>query len=1040
MKELDNPGRGDCLFYSLSAGLIHYIQTCPDREQAKALWDKWGVLSGLAESTMKEGLHPITFEEIEELDLSDNPTKETDLKIRLQFSLRKIAAETLIKRSNDLFFSQCNPESEQYQLRQAKINQLNDQLKEYDDVFQQVEILEQPSRLLQAEIKKIRENNGYLETKETLELNTQRLNSLNAIKTEIAFLKLKTMQNSEEISQLRNQRSLLTTNQIEHDPIYINLRNLVDFYKTPRDEDYLSHNIFQYSPVVTDLARDLAKAKASDSEIIQYSLQEKIRPLLIQGVNEIKKRYVWGNAEHAASVLTALGVNSSIQKKGEESVKLDTTFGKEAPIVKLININDGHWVTDLDFLEISLPIRYEPEGLKQFLNASQSQNSNFLSIPKLCTSYPHPRESELLKNQLSHPNLEELFKAARSNNASYIYHFIEESKDIPDSINVCDSQQNTSLLLAAMYGHFRIIRLLIAAGARIDISNIHGDTALIWAATNGHFPVVKALISAGAAINAYNNYGDTALMGAIRQGHLEIVNFLVTNGAIISLMNSKGQDAELEAHDALLKFASINPLDKTREQEAEEQKRFAIMSIIQNTLFLQAAKECNIEVIVWFINLFQTDHRRLNCSDQEGNSALILAAKYGHLSIIKKLLAANADIFHTNWKGQTAADATRIPFIKTLLQRIEFFYAAQLGHIKLIQKYIAINEGNVVSEINITDKQGNTALMIAAENGHSDIVQLLINEGADISRRNYFRCTAKNITHYPVIKQLIQQEKVLKKSLDKMVTHFDDFITIYNSHYGTHLTRSRFKNAHFQLLVLDVLSENNAAFLYHLLSSLFKLTIEADPQTVIEFRDYFLKQLKIIFVRSEVNAAITTRKLACLVENINSAAYEANTTPTEVHTIELFKELDKLLQKHPDDIHLASFLRKSKSQFVQGIRCTGIMKELELRLEYRFKNDRNIRAILDVLQKLDVFLQTKPKDPSLQHFINNSRNQFASIIHHKRPLEPLLGVLEVKLNNEKDHIVSVAKSKSRFFKSTEQQEFNAKPPKFEKNKDICALM
>ena len=49
------------------------------------------------------------------------------------------------------------------------------------------------------------------------------------------------------------------------------------------------------------------------------------------------------------------------------------------------------------------------------------------------------------------------------------------------------------------------------------------------------------------------------------------------------------------------------------------------------------------------------------------------------------------------------------------------------------------------ADVNLPDEHGFTPLFVAARRGHSDIVQLLLESGADAHRRNYEGKTAINM-------------------------------------------------------------------------------------------------------------------------------------------------------------------------------------------------------------------------------------------------------------------------------------------------------
>ena len=87
------------------------------------------------------------------------------------------------------------------------------------------------------------------------------------------------------------------------------------------------------------------------------------------------------------------------------------------------------------------------------------------------------------------------------------------------------------LLAAADNPHVdaeKFIRLLINSGANVNITSNDGSTALMraaWRATS--LAVVTALINAGADVNMRNSYGDSALTAAARGGFDEGLELLI---------------------------------------------------------------------------------------------------------------------------------------------------------------------------------------------------------------------------------------------------------------------------------------------------------------------------------------------------------------------------------------------------------------------------------------------------------------------------------------------------------------------------------
>ncbi len=97
---------------------------------------------------------------------------------------------------------------------------------------------------------------------------------------------------------------------------------------------------------------------------------------------------------------------------------------------------------------------------------------------------------------------------------------------------------STALIHAAFDGKIGYVRLLIAAGASVDLATQRGDTALIGAAYNGHSDIVLALVAAGADLNATDEDGRTALHWAVVRGHLDAVRLLLSLGVSTTICDS----------------------------------------------------------------------------------------------------------------------------------------------------------------------------------------------------------------------------------------------------------------------------------------------------------------------------------------------------------------------------------------------------------------------------------------------------------------------------------------------------------------------
>ena len=100
--------------------------------------------------------------------------------------------------------------------------------------------------------------------------------------------------------------------------------------------------------------------------------------------------------------------------------------------------------------------------------------------------------------------------------------------------NLMDSRSlrhNLPLYWASLNGHLDVVKLLVSAGALVNLPNCTMATPLHAAATNGHLRVVEYLLHKGADINTSDIYNSSPLFAAIHNGHLKVVKLLLKQGA-----------------------------------------------------------------------------------------------------------------------------------------------------------------------------------------------------------------------------------------------------------------------------------------------------------------------------------------------------------------------------------------------------------------------------------------------------------------------------------------------------------------------------
>ncbi|MGB3799707.1 MAG: ankyrin repeat domain-containing protein, partial [Lewinella sp.] len=267
-----------------------------------------------------------------------------------------------------------------------------------------------------------------------------------------------------------------------------------------------------------------------------------------------------------------------------------------------------------------------------------------------------------------------------------------------DDLSQTDQNGFTPLMAAASENHIDVARLLIARGANVNQVHRHW-TALIEAADEGSLEVAELLLDNGAAININGGPRRSAIAMAASEGHLDVMKLLVDRGAHL------GEGA-----------GKVSPLH-------------------------MAANEGQLEIVRYLLGQgVEVDER-----DEGGRTALAYAASEGQSDVVRLLIDAGADPEITDWEGRPATlyatgddDFERVleitqrmgdDAVERLVNTPEILVGpAGEGDLFTLQ---AMLEG-LNMNINLADGSGNTALSVAAREGHLEIVKYLLDNGADV--------------------------------------------------------------------------------------------------------------------------------------------------------------------------------------------------------------------------------------------------------------------------------------------------------------------
>lgn len=327
------------------------------------------------------------------------------------------------------------------------------------------------------------------------------------------------------------------------------------------------------------------------------------------------------------------------------------------------------------------------------------------------------------------------FQAAQHGHEGIVQYFIENKINLDAQDLKAEGQ--TALHYAAEKGHKGIVNLLLDAGADINSKTIKNISPLFIAVCNNHIELVELLINRGADLTTTS--GSHPLHTASTEGYGEIVEILLKANCNSNIKTTKG---------------SITPLYIAAEKGHEHIVKILLkygadvnLGIDNNvTPLMAAAHRGHLEIIKILIE----HHALLNVASKEGNQALVIASAHDQYHVVEHLLKLEElqPIFKDN--------------------RTHLWHAASGGHFKTVKTILQIDK----SIINQVDNKGVSPLYIAAENGHLDIVQLLIAEGADfnlVNKYNYSPLFIACATHRTeIVKLLVQQPNIIIDPLENL--------------------------------------------------------------------------------------------------------------------------------------------------------------------------------------------------------------------------------------------------------------------------------
>ena len=368
-----------------------------------------------------------------------------------------------------------------------------------------------------------------------------------------------------------------------------------------------------------------------------------------------------------------------------------------------------------------------------------------------------------------------LVDAVRSHNLKTVQSLIRTRVDV----NAREADETTALHWAVRGGDAAIVDALIRAGANVSVRNRYGITPLSLAAEAGSPALVERLLTAGADAKTVITEGETVLMVAARTGNTDVIARLVAAGADVNaresfmgetaLMWAASADnaaavrtlaelgAKLDARSATVQYPDQKPAEPSNYVGSFVPKG-------QWTPLMYAARENAIGAARALVKAGAD----INVQDPEGVTPLMQAILNLHYDLAKTLIGLGANPRLADKAGMTPLFAVvemRTPTWERSRPRLE--ERDDVDGPALIS--VLVDHGADVNAA-LTGRQlsryhgggsaafaaGTTPLIQAARFKHLDLARVLVERGADVTRKQPDGTTALMIA--AGVKYAITQE------------------------------------------------------------------------------------------------------------------------------------------------------------------------------------------------------------------------------------------------------------------------------------------
>jgi len=278
----------------------------------------------------------------------------------------------------------------------------------------------------------------------------------------------------------------------------------------------------------------------------------------------------------------------------------------------------------------------------------------------------------------------------------------------PNWVSLDDN--STSLMVAAgsKKGGVELIRLLLSAGADVACKDNRDNAALHHAAMRGDVAVIKALVEAGSDIDAQNGKGWTPLMNACYWCKPDAAAAFIELGAKVDLLNNEKRSALHELCRSPFELYTCNVGEEEDAEDEEEEEP-------------SVSPSGDAPRLTWEERRAARERKERRAAERRARleamkPALMLRREEELAEMACLLIEAGCDV---DRRSQSYGEEDFTPLL----------YAAFHNHAE-----VALVLTQCEHNVNVNYQGGEnqwTALHWAADRGNAEMVQLLLDAGAD---------------------------------------------------------------------------------------------------------------------------------------------------------------------------------------------------------------------------------------------------------------------------------------------------------------------